>query len=641
MANEFDGLVNFLGTSDPLTVDLKKLESLQGRAVDENPALSSLSTAELESLTKWLVTRLGTGGDNREARVSRYQAIDRAISTWQKLSPDDSERARAEDNSGKQYALPLNLPILSGHLDDMASYFAEALAPISNPFTTADGDDRFQELTRALNKDALARDYYGELVLTIRSLLKYNVGGLTVEWEEVNGATGVQPEGNSWKSLIMHNTLWDSSIKDPRHVSYKAEWAAYVCEVNRLEIVRKAVSGEWVNLETYMEHPTLGYSLYRDPSHAVPTIDGRDARTYANGETISTEQQWQEFGLGDSFGGEGAKASELTRMYCWIVPDQFGLLGENFKAELENRDMEPSGFLELWQFEIINAQTIVSARPVLSRTITIDGTRPRIPMYMAYMTSDQLGEAQRSTLELMNGLQRFSSAMMNIYVAGMRNNVWGTRAYDPQMFDGEQLKTGDTAGLLKSKLSGRDVRTGLMRLDSSSGVGEALQGVNSALDLKQNLFPSQGLPNQVAGMDRAVTSQVATVVQGAQRSMRMLLRLLDSSLMMPTRIQAFQNLKAAAAGVYTDVTEEDVAKSFGSGIESMEAERITEALWRLLNSIVQNQEAAQTFNVPVIMAYLGRTLNLSADMSQFVRQPEQPPQGEGAPPPAPGQPPVA
>src|SRR6185369_1608941 len=102
-------------------------------------------------------------------------------------------------------------------------------------------------------------------------------------------------------------------------------------------------------------------------------------------------------------------------------------------------------------------------------------------------------------------------------------------------------------------------------LSTTAGVDKALEAVDSSLAIKDKFFPSQALPSQIAGIDRAVKSQVATVVQGGQRSLRTLLRVIDSNLMLPTRMCAFRNLKRNAPSGIDQITDEQVAKMLGSG----------------------------------------------------------------------------
>lgn len=618
-------------TSSP--IQLPGEEIVRKAALEENPEPNVLSDPNMTDqmkldLLNHLKSRLVAGNVQRNRRIKRYAKIDRTISTWQQLNKDDSERETIEDNTGRQTALPMNLPILASHLNDMSSYFTESLAPISNPFFSASGEGQIPNLLKAFNEDALRRNYYGELSLTVRSMIKYNIGGMSVEWDSgsLSGAYADAQPGNRWTSLNMYNTLWDPAITDPTKVYCKAEWAATVCIENRLELVRKTLAGEWVGLEKMLSTTSQATRIarfYREPAvEATLGEQGQDSRT----GTGSQAMNWSSWGLGQSSDlGPEVDGYEVVDMYCWLIPEQHGLLTDAEKTALETSyGKNPKTYLELWRFKIVGGEHLVDAKVVVPRDASTAGEACEIPMYLAFFTNDQIKEAQRSFMELMRGFQRFGSAMYNIYIAGMRKNVWGVIGVDNSMFDSGGLAKGDTVGILPSKIPGRDVRSGIMALNNSAGVDQALTAVDASLAMKDKFFPSQALPSQIAGIDRAVKSQVATVIQGGQRALRTLVRTLDSGMLLPTRMSAFRNLKRNGADGINTLTDEDVAKMLGSGIESMEAERVSEALWQLVYAIIQNVEANQTFDVPMILTYLSRIDNLSVDLGKFVRAPAQP-----------------
>lgn len=632
------------GLSSAMALSPLKIDTLDVKASAAPDAvvspLTTMSTEMKAKLYDYLYGRLQSGERIRNRRIRRYAKTDRLVSTWQKLDPKESEREAIEEATGKQMALPFNLPIMASHLNDMVSYFTEALAPVQNPFFSASGKDAPVEMLKKLNRDAIARDYYSELALTIRSLLKYNVGGIGVEWQ-MGDETDRLPStaGNLWKGLDMYNTFWDPAIRKPQDVSKKGEWAATVCIENRLTLMKNALSGRWVDLDRVLakdEIETTRPKFYKEAAYeATLGEDGQDARS---SKSKGTTPNWDSYGLGyaSDNGSTEIDGYEVVDMYCWLVPAQFGLLTDDERKTLVDAGRNPDSYLELWRFKFIPSECIIAAEPWLKRELTLQRELVEIPMYMTYFTQDQLGEAQRSFMELMKGFQRFGSAMYNIYVAGMRKNVWGVKGVDPQMFDTSKLKEGDPVGILESKMPGRDVRSGIMTLDSSAGVENALSAVGQSMELKNQFFPSQALPGQVASIDRAVKSQVATVVQGSTRSLRMFLRTLDSTLMSPTRMAAYRNLKRFDKEGIEQINDEEVAKLLGSGIESMEAERVSEALWNLLQSVIQNVESMQTFNVPLILAYLSKVMNLSVDLGQFAREapPQTQPPAGAAPAPA-------
>lgn len=623
----------------PLTLPAKDIViSAKENSGDDdttNPILG-LNTEQHRVLLEHLMSRINAGAMVRDNRLKRMTTIDRTISTWQKLDPTESKLEAAEENTGKSKALPLNLPILAAHLNDMVSYFSEALAPVSNPFFSASGEGSVKELLNKMNRDAIARDYFSELNLTLRSLLKYNLGGFWVTWEDTqnseSSAYSSDQSGNLTKSADLYNTFWDTTIRDPREVCKSAEWAAYVCVENRLTLMRRALTGEWVRIEDLLESESSSIAqcrYYKEPSFAAALAeDGMDARTSQGSATSAID--WNAYGVGYASDlGKEVSGFEVIYEYCWLFPAKFGLLTNGEKQAFDSVNINPDTFLELWQFVIVNNDRVVLGRPVNSREQNLAGEKAMIPLYLAHMTQDQLKQAQRSMMELIKGFQRFGSAMMNIYIAGMRKNVWGIKAVDPSMFDSTVLQSGETVGVMNSKIAGRDVRSGVLALDQTTGVEKSMDGVNISMELKDKLFPAQALPANIAGIDRAIKSQVATVVQGGQRSLRTLLRLLDSALLVPVRLGLYRNLKRYDNSGIENIGDDAVAKLLGSGIESMEAERIVECLWQLLYAIIQNQEAMQTFNVPLILTYIGRLSAMSIDLGMFVRQPQNP---TGAPP---------
>lgn len=589
--------------------------------------LSAVPEESMKKLLSHLLARLDTGATARNARVGRFAKVDKLVSTWQQLDPKDSQREAIEDKTGNSSALPMNIPMLATYLSDATSYFSEALAPISSPFFSSKGSEDVKPLIKRLNQDATARDYYGQLTNTIKSLLKYNIGGLHVDWFE-----GVE-KGNVWTSIDMYNVLYDPTIRNPVDISLKAEFSATVSLTNRMELIKKRLASEWYGLDdiidTYKSDSEL-HKYYREASASASiNNDGQDGRS---SNKTNQSINYADWGLGlSSDGGVELAGYELIDMYVWLVPEQYALLTENDQSILDSAGINPETFLQRWRFKIINGTHIVDAEsaPIEQAIEASSGaaTTP-IPHYMCWLTDDELREAQRSLVELQKNFQRFGSAMLNIYIAGMRKSVWGTTAVDPSMFDTKNLEGGEVAGIIKSREPGRDVRTGISNLTLQGNLEGAIQGVDHIMALRDKFFPSQQLPSQVAGIDRAVKSQVAAVVQGGSRALKMLLRQVDSRMLGPSRLAAYRNLKSYDSDGLEAVTDEAVSQLVGSGIEAIEAERVSEALWQLLYAVIQNQETMQKFDVPDIMSYLSRVMNISVDLGTFVRQTATPTAGQ-------------
>ena len=607
-------------------------------------ALLGLNETAKKTLSEYLMHRIKLGQPDRLSRFRRFHTIDRAISTWQRLDPSDTKRLDNEEATGAQTAIKSNLPILAAHLEDLTAFYTDTLAPSATPFVSNTIDQNMKETLVRLTKDVLARNYYSQVAATARSLIKYNIGGMIVSWDEGSGVSmslsGVKTPGNSYISADMHNICWDPTVRDPSAVASQAEWASYTRSTNRIEILRRSAKGSWVDVDEVLtpnKHNetggVLGMNLWVDPAKAIPSADGSDSKT-TNGNY--DEPDWASLGLGissDYSSDLEGDRFELTVMYAWIVPFEHGLLSKADEEQINDAQQQPDRFIELWRFELLNNWHIVSATPQTPRERTLTGESTVIPFFLNYLTQDHTGAAQRSPMELVLPFQRLASSMFAIGTESLRKNVWGTKFVDPSMFDLASLQSGATAQVLASKIPGRDVRTGFAAADNSTGAEQAFSHVDGIMGLKNVLFPSQSMPAQIAGIDRAVTSQVSTIVHGAQRGLRMSLHLADASIFRPARMETVRNLQRYEPGTADDLEDEQIAKELGSGVESLESERITEALWRLMMAIVQNQEANQAFDVPKILGFLGDTLRVGTDMSTFAKAPPPPPTG-----PAPGSP---
>jgi len=247
------------------------------------------------------------------------------------------------------------------------------------------------------------------------------------------------------------------------------------------------------------------------------------------------------------------------------------------------------------------------------------------------MTTDDTKEAQRSVMELIKPFQRFASFLMNVYVAGARKNIWGLKGYDPTMFDMSKVEPGDVAGTIPSKQPGRDVRTGMMTLDSTTGVEQTQAMIGVVMDLIQKLFPSQALPSQIAGIDRAVKNQVAAVMQGVARRLHMVCKCIDADIFNPMRLQSYRNLAINDADGLDGLDEETVASVLGSGIMQLNREQTAAEIKEIIYAILQNPEAATYFDLMSLMSYWSRMMDSPSDLGDFVKAQPPAPTGQVGP----------
>jgi hypothetical protein len=588
----------------------------------------------------YLLQRLKSSSTQRLARMRRFARIDRTVSTWQKLSNEDTQRVIKQETTGVAQAVSVNLPLVHTHLEDMVSFYAQIYSPAVAMFFQQPesnlNNEAGKKLKDKMNADAEASKYFKWLASFIRTILKYNVGGLEIQWGDEDGLTidQVADGMNHVRSLDMYNLMWDITVKDPAKIRNAAEWAAVAEIVNPMFLIRREKVGTYAGVKRAlpeMEIPGKNHTnhvvFYKHPPGEA-NITAEDQTT----GSAESNVDWASYGASlDNEGGIEVEGHELVRMYCWLNPQQFGLMS----AEQVTNDYA------LWQFHIVDAEHIVYAQPVMwtSRQITF---RHEIPFYAGFLLQDEMGANQRSTGELMSPFQNFASFLMNAHVLGARSSIYGIQGYDPHMFDFSKVEAGSTAVRIPSLQPGRDVRSGLMKLDGSAETQNTMQNLMFLMQFVKEFFPAQALPSQIAGIDRAIGSQVAAVLQGAGRRQHMLVRTMDADIMNPFTHALFRNIAYNSNTPLTGLTDEQARRILGSGLQQLTIEQAEQAFRELLFAVIQNAQAAQELDVVAMVTYWASLMNIPAPVETFRRQQAPAPGADGQPPagnqPPPGQP---
>lgn len=590
-------------------------------------------------LIQYLQARLQKSIRNRTNRITRYAKTDQTISTWQKLTPQDSIRDTREDNTGKSQAIPMNLPLVAAHVDDAVAFYAEIFSPLGGNFytnpATKNENESMKALVEMMNADSQYHRYYMNVCSAMRSLNKYNFGGFHVCWQD-GDKSGVGQDtiaGNVVEALDMYNFLYDESIVDVNNFHLEGEYGARIRLRSRLWLTKQWLNGDLINVDKVLnkfETANVGNQsagnkarYYKNPpANTKMDLDGQDTRTDRNGPTGDTESNvdWAEFGLSlDSEKLTDIDGHEIIHMYCWLNPNQFALWADDV-AEADKVDK-----LELWEFTICDAEFIIKLAPVPDAR--------EIPLYISRLNLDDMKEAARAIAEYVKPFQRFVSFLLNTHVEGIRASIWGLKVYDPTMIDVKDLRSGETSGLLPTKKPGVDVRTAIQQTVQNNGdTRQNLTDAGGIMDLMKQFFPNQALPSQIAGLDRAVNSQVQAVMQGAMRKLHMFVRLLDSSLMQPTRMAQYRNLaiNSPDKAKITGLSEPEVARLLNSGLGQLGREAAAGQLQTLIFAIIQNQSAMGTFDIPGLFTLWSQLLNIGTDLGDYVVQPAAPatsPQG--------------
>lgn len=578
-----------------------------------------LTDEQHDKLLQYLMCRLQTSAMKRTPRIQRYAKIDQMVATWQALNKEDSVRAVREDMTGRLQALPINLPLAQAHIEDAVSFFAEVFAPVGGNFFATPGKKeqiaQVKNLVSKLEQDMKQSSYYDAVTRTMNALCKYNIGGFHLEWEKKSRLN--ESDGNVIEPVDVYNVLYDPSVTDVAMIHKEAEWVAIPKVRNRLWLIRGAEKYGFQNLEK-----VFGGGVHNNRSNVDMTGKAKfyknppaQTRMPEGGEDSAIDVDdngvnWSDYGLGLAEDNPSEiDGHEVITMYVWLNPEQFDLDHAD-----EVSGMTGGGITELFKIRIVDSQWIVSLERV--------DTAVEIPVYMTRVKRDEMGEAARSFAELYRPFQRFVSFLINTHIEGIRKNVWGLGVYDPSNIDITSLKNGEVAAWLPSKNANRDVRTMLTKVDSTPDTYRNITTAGEVINLMKSIFPSQSMPSQIAGMDRAVTSQVSAVLQGTMRRMHMLVRAMDSSMMLPLRMGMYRNIASfdPEKGGLQGITPEQVAEVLGGGLGQINREAAAEQLRTIIFALIQNPEGNERYDLPGLMALWSMLMNIGTDLSEFVKE---------------------
>lgn len=597
-----------------------------------------------DRLLAYLQARLQSDEQNRDSRVTRYAQIDRDVAGWQRLSEEDRKRRVQHQRDGSPQATAINLPLAWVHLDDMMTYYAQTFAPNRGMFyhtsKPATSDDASQIVT-LMNNHAIYCGYYRQLLLTIFATLKYNLGGMSTFWGtdygprlamNESGGTYSEPEvvfaGNKVKSFDMYNTFWDPSV-DPTMLHKDGEWFATAEMKSHYWLKNKCLEGMYFNCDDILDSESYPDSVvtkwYKDPpAEAMLEVDD------------AFSQSWVSVLSGNaSYINKGA--FELVEIYIRINPNDFALIpGTREEKSQRNR-------YEIWRFTLLNDMRIIDCT-------YMNNIHGWLPAFMGVSNDDVMRQAAKSPGEILTPLQEFSSFLLNAHVQANRKNLYGTTYYDPSRVDLDSVPKGEVGARVpvKAQAFGQDIRSMIYHDNNILDTKQTLQDLEGMMGIINQFFPTQSLPSQIAGIDRAVDSQVAAVQQGANRRQHKGARLLDDTLMRPLRFAMYYNIVQFQQDavevmdyhgntVTIDLTKlrgMNLAYVIGQGLKAIDRQAMASQLQGMFFALIQAPAAGQQVDIIKILDFWTSMMDIEASMEDF-RLPPQPaaPGQPGAPAP--------
>lgn len=592
-----------------------------------------------KKLREYVVQRLVRGKDVRDSQLDRFVQIDKDVAGWMQMTDEDKKRAREQLKNGVPKARLMNLPIGWIQLDDMLTYLVQTFSPGKAMFYHTGKPDETEsanQIVLLMNNHAIYAGYYRQMVHAALAMLKYNIGGFFMGWEEEFGPRLARDEsgtvqsidekiwaGNKVQALDMYNTLLDPTV-NPVDVFKEGEWAARIRIKSHYWLATRAARGTYFNLQECLEKDADNYrttKFYRHP----PT----EAQF---GDDESTSSNWISR-LSDTPNHFNNNGYEIVETYIRLNPTDFGLVPAADKSK-RNR-------YEIWRITMLGDEKIIEAT-------FMNNVHNHIPFYVGLVHDDGMERNQKSVEEILQPLQNFASHLMNIHIQATRKKLFGLTVYDKSIVDLSKMPDGEIVGFVPVEVTGqgKDIKNGIFEFKSDIDVERTMQDLSGIFQIVQQFFPLQASPSQIASIDRAVNSQVAAVQQGTNRRIQKIATLLDASCFRPMRFGMYYNIlqyQQDGAEVVdfrgrqttvdlSQLKNTDLPFIIGMGLKAIDRQMIADRLQQVIFALIQNPNSAARVDVLAMIDYWTDMLDVDIDMKQFqvAQNPSQIPPGEQA-----------
>jgi hypothetical protein len=584
-------------------------------------------------LLAYIKERLILGKLNRDNKIPRLVQIDKNVAGWMKMSQEDKERLRDKAKDGSPQATLMNLPLSFVHIDDMMTYFAQTFSPNRGMFYHTGKPDEVQEagqIVTLMNNHAIYAGYFREVLLGIYAMLKYNEGGFGVAWNREQGPKLIRDattqtdtldmqlrwQGNRLAAIDNYNHLCDPSVH-PTKLHCDGEFTAQAKLRSFYWLQNKANQGVYFNCEEALNgFNGLNQTVY----YRSPPKEAMFTQATAN---ASDPGYWVNV-LSGVEGYAAASGFELVEIHIRLNPTEFGLIQGNKAAQdAHNR-------YEIWRFTVLNDTWIIDAT-------YMNNIHGYLPAFMGLINDDLMESAQKSVAEILQPLQDFASFLLNVHVAATRSSIWGLTAYDPSVINLKSIPKGEVNATIPMNPTGygKDINKSIWKDRGTLETKQTLQDLDAVMKIIDQFFPTQSLPSQIANIDRAVTSQVAAVQQGANRRQQKAARLLDDTVFRNVRFAMYYNIlqyqpdSSEVTDFYTgkpvkidlaSLRNTDLPFIIGQGLKAIDRQAAAQMLQQVIFALIQAPQAAQDIDLLGLIDYWTSMIDIDVDMKQFEKQ---------------------
>lgn len=603
--------------------DKKALPILNKKNTDKNSKYFGMW--QEDALTSFIIDRMKLSDSERRQRVQRCTEIDIQMSGVVIHNKEDKKRDRQNKTGKKPQPIAHNLTLTYSQIDEVVTYLMSVFAPEMNIFiasSTAEKQNVAEGLTKEISKQGQILQYYRQIAKMCLNAVKYNFGGVSVNWEDqlgvvfqADGSTAGQltkTQGQIWagnviKSIDAYNFFYDTSIH-PCDLPLRGEYFAEVEVITPFRVKRMNQQKILFGVERFIKtfrpmSNTNGVTFYISP----PIV--RLPETY---DGISPGQTNWQMVLNPAAGAQESQPGiELIWYTTWITPSDW--------------DLSDSPALELWRICIANGKFIASA-------VQIEDSHGQLPCAISTPIEDDLRNDQRTYAEQLMPLQHFASFLLNTHVDATRKAIYGITVFDSSLFPGIDLSTEDLIGAripMKSSATGIDIDKAFRHYNDAPQTDQNVNMVGQIVELMQKILPTNAA-QQVADLERATEYQAAATVQASSRRNLKIARLVNDQCLSVVKFQMLYNIYAKmteinyvdSQGQFAQITpaqllEADIEFDVGTGLKGLDRLMQISIFKDIMVYLFQMKDINQQVDVLALLSYVAEIAGFQTDLSRF------------------------
>lgn len=585
-----------------------------------------VNRANHELLLEYCKRRITFGVDAQGPLQDRYTIIDQDMAGFLQLDQADLKRRRDNRKGKDPKPTKVKPQLVLTQLMRGVTYLCSVFTPETGVFqalATSDDQTMANAFVEVMNQQAQKYQYFRQQCIFFLNMLKYNLGGIKVEWAETFGMelttdpSGLNPQirekmlydGNKMDAVDMYNTFWDPSVH-PVDVHKDAEFAGFIEMKTPFQIKRMIQDAELFNTDELMKTTNYNPMWYQ----SIPQVRFGSSDS---GSRPDGKHNWAFIlSAGQTSGFNDMGGYELATLYIRLLPNDFGLVAA--------KDAKTHNKLEIWRICILNQTKIVSAE-------YMNNIHDMIPIFFGCPIEDGLGLQSKSIGENLVPFQDFGAFLLNTHIDASRKNIWDLIIYDPTMVDLAAVGTEVAAKVPMAPTGyGKDIRTGVFHVNSNLDTEHTLEQFSKILEFMEYMFPTK-MQQMVADIQRATTNQVAATVQATSRESWRSARLIDDQAMNPARFVMHSNMLQYQTELTIRLPNKQVVKvdaskfrgaklefRMGEGLRDIDKMSKQQFIKDLIAMILQGQ-AMSEFDVPAIINFLSTYMGVEVDLTTFRR----------------------